>query len=275
MMHELVRVFDQRGQELSPCSFDKAQRLVAEGRARWRETQPPAIELARAVDLPIREPESKQEPTPEYAGQRVLLHICCGPCATYTVGRLRALGFAVTGFWYNPNIHPWQEHERRRESLVRFAEQVELPLVIQPGYEMPAFLRLVAGRERFRRRCAICYAMRLRAAAQQARAGGLDAFTTTLLISPYQEQELIRRIGEHLADKEGVRFYFEDFRKGWAERGRLTRQYDLYRQQYCGCVYSEWERYQGEACETYAPARLEPADLHAYFEEALEMLERL
>lgn len=271
MTQERVRVFDLRGQELAPCSMEKAQRLVAEGKARWREMEPPAIELTRAVDLPLREPE----PAPDYAGQRVLLHICCGPCATYTVSRLREQGFAVTGFWYNPNIHPWQEHERRRESLARFAEQVALPLVFQPGYEMPAFLRLVAGRERFRRRCAICYALRLRAVAQQARAEGFDAFTTTLLISPYQEQELIRRIGEYLAGREGVRFYFEDFRKGWAERGRLTRQYDLYRQQYCGCVYSEWERYQGESCETYAPARLEPADLHAYFEEALEMLERL
>ncbi|MBC7241120.1 MAG: epoxyqueuosine reductase QueH [Anaerolineae bacterium] len=223
--------------------------------------------------MPVR--PAKAEEGPHYAGQRVLLHICCGPCATYTVGRLRELGFQVTGFWYNPNIHPWQEHERRRESLAGFAEQVELPMLWQPGYEMPAFLRLVAGRERFRRRCAICYAIRLRAAAQQARADGFDAFTTTLLISPYQEQELIRRIGEHLAEREGVRFYFEDFRRGWAERGRLTRLYNLYRQQYCGCIYSEWERYQGEACETYAPARLEAADLHAYFEEALEMLERL
>lgn len=273
MIEERVRVFDEQGQELSPCSLTKAQRLVAEGRARWREAQPPAIELTRAVELPVR--PAKAEEGPHYAGQRVLLHICCGPCATYTVGRLRELGFQVTGFWYNPNIHPWQEHERRRESLAGFAEQVELPMLWQPGYEMPAFLRLVAGRERFRRRCAICYAIRLRAAAQQARADGFDAFTTTLLISPYQEQELIRRIGEHLAEREGVRFYFEDFRRGWAERGRLTRLYNLYRQQYCGCIYSEWERYQGEACETYAPARLEAADLHAYFEEALEMLERL
>lgn len=275
MIKERVRVFDERGQELSPCSMEKAQRLVSAGRARWRNAHPPAIELARTVDIVIPQSSADEQAQPGFAGQRVLLHICCGPCATYTVARLRDLGFVVTGFWYNPNIHPWQEHARRRESLASFADRVELPILWEPGYDMPAFLRLVAGREKFRRRCAVCYAMRLSAAARQARTEGFDAFTTTLLISPYQEQELIRRLGEHLAEREGVRFYFEDFRKGWAERGRLTRLYDLYRQQYCGCIYSEWERYQGENCETFAPARLEPADINAYFEETLEILNRL
>lgn len=173
----------------------------------------------------------------------ILLHICCGPCSTYTINRLREEGFAVTGYWYNPNIHPWQEHERRRESLVAFAEEVDLPMLWHERYEMPAFLRAVAGREKFRERCEICYRLRLSQTARMAHEKGFEAFTTTLLISPYQDQGMIRSIGEEVAAEQGVEFYFENFRRGWAERGRLTRQHGLYRQQYCGCIYSEWERY--------------------------------
>ena len=176
-------------------------------------------------------------------GKRILLHICCAPCATYPVQRLREEGFEVAGFWYNPNIHPWTEHERRRESLVAYAQAVGLPMIWHERYEMPLFLRAVAGHEKFGERCRICYRMRLERAAQVAAEGGFDAFTTTLLISPYQDQALIREIGEEAAAQRGVEFYFENFRRGWSERGRLTKEYDLYRQQYCGCIYSEWERY--------------------------------
>ena len=176
-------------------------------------------------------------------GKRILLHVCCGPCGTYPVNRLREEGFEVTGFWYNPNVHPWMEHERRRESLARYAEEVGLPVIWHPTYEMPRFLRNVAGQERFRERCRWCYRMRLMKTARVAVERGFDAFTTTLLISPYQDQDLIRTIGEAAAEQYEVPFYFENFRRGWSERGRLTREHDLYRQQYCGCIYSEWERY--------------------------------
>jgi hypothetical protein len=185
------------------------------------------------------------------------MHICCAPCATYPVARLRTQGYEVAGFWYNPNIHPFAEHEKRRESLVSYADAVQLPIIwaaqdaaalgaaascAAASYtDMPAFFRAVAGRERFRERCAVCYRMRLQRAAQQAREGGYDAFTTTLLISPYQDQNLICEIGETLAKEYGVAFYFENFRRGWAERGRLARNYGLYLQRYCGCLYSEWE----------------------------------
>jgi len=174
-------------------------------------------------------------------GRRLLLHICCGPCATYTVRRLREQAWDVTGLWFNPNIHPFSEHERRREALASFAEQVALPVQWEAGYEMPAFLRAVVGRERFRERCQICYRLRLERAAQVAAAGGYDAFSTTLLISPYQDQAGIRRIGEELGAAHGVAFYFENFRRGYAETPRLCATYGLYRQRYCGCLYSEWE----------------------------------
>lgn len=172
---------------------------------------------------------------------RLLLHICCAPCSTYTVGRLRELAFDVTGYWHNPNIHPFSEHERRRESLVSYAAQIDLPVIWEEGYEVVEFMRAISGREGFRERCKLCYQMRLERTARVAAREGFAAFTTTLLISPYQDQQAIKEIGERLAAAHHVGFYFENFRRGWAERGRLTRQYSLYSQRYCGCLYSEWE----------------------------------
>jgi len=235
-----VIVLDANGQELSPTTPEKAQRMLAQGKAKLVSEEPFVIQLPYAVELPK---PAKVEEGRVGEGKRILLHICCAPCATYTVARLREEGFEVTGFWYNPNIHPWTEHERRRESLARYAEAIELPVIWYERYEMPLFLRAVAGHERFGERCRICYRMRLERTAKVAVEGGFDAFTTTLLISPYQNQALIRRIGEELAAENGVKFHFENFRRGWSERGRLTKEYDLYRQQYCGCIYSEWERY--------------------------------
>ncbi len=175
------------------------------------------------------------------AGKRLLLHICCGPCATWSVLHLREAGWDVTGYWYNPNIHPFSEHERRRENLVSFAEQAGLSMVWDPGYEMPAFLRAVVGQEAFRERCKVCYWMRLERTARAAAAGGYDAFCTTLLISPYQDQAAIRRISDELGAVYGVPFYFENLRRGYAETPRLAKQFELYRQRYCGCMYSEYE----------------------------------
>jgi len=174
---------------------------------------------------------------------KMLLHICCGPCSTYTINRLREQDYNLTGLWYNPNVHPWQEHELRRESAARYAQTVGLEVIWAGPYDMPRFLRLVAGRERFRERCLLCYRMRLEWTARVAAERGFETFTTTLLVSPYQDQAALRAIGEEVGEQAGVPFYFENFRRGWAERGRLTREHNLYQQQYCGCIYSEWERY--------------------------------
>jgi len=232
-------VLDADGQQLSPTTIEKARKLIAQGGAKLVSEDPFTIQLTYSVELPPK-PEEVGRPG---EGKRILLHICCGPCSTYPIERLQEEGFQVTGFWYNPNIHPWQEHQRRWESAQKYAEIVNLPVIWYEKYEMPLYLRSVAGHERFRERCRICYRMRLEKTAQVAAEGGFDAFTTTLLISPYQDQALIRQIGEELAEEWGMEFYFENFRRGWSERGRLTREHDLYRQQYCGCIYSEWERY--------------------------------
>jgi len=237
-----VVVLDAEGRKLSPTTLEKAELLLAEGKAKLVSEEPFTIQLSYSVELPPKQEEVEKPGE----GKRILLHICCGPCGTYTIERLREEGFQVVGFWYNPNIHPWQEHQRRRESLRKYAEAVGLPVIWHEEYEMPLYLRAVAGHEKFRERCRICYRMRLEKTARVAAEGGFDAFTTTLLISPHQDQALLRQIGEEVAEEWGagaLEFYFENFRRGWLERGRLTREHDLYRQSYCGCIYSEWERY--------------------------------
>jgi predicted adenine nucleotide alpha hydrolase (AANH) superfamily ATPase len=232
-------VLDAKGRQLSSTSVDRARRLVERGQATLVRESPLTVQLVYAVEVP-----SQTKPRPEMPagqGQSILLHVCCAPCATYCVKRLRELAFVPTGYWYNPNIHPYTEHERRRETLVTYAAQIDLPVLWEPGYEMIAFLREVVGREQFRERCRHCYRMRLERTAQIAAREGLDAFTTTLLISPYQDQEIIRTLGQAFAERYGVSFFFENFRRGWAEHGQMVREHDLYSQRYCGCVYSEWE----------------------------------
>jgi len=173
--------------------------------------------------------------------KRILLHTCCGPCAIYTVNRLREQGFEVTGFWYNPNVHPFTEHRNRLQAMQTLAQAMDLPLIVSEGYEMIAYLRAVVGHEGDR--CGDCFRLRLSKTAAVAREKGFSAFTTTLLISPYQKHELLRQIGEEVAREQGVEFHYEDFRPGFRDSHRLSRELNLYHQKYCGCIYSEWERY--------------------------------
>lgn len=232
-------VLDAQGKELAPTDEGKARRLVETGRAVVVQEDPLTVRLNYPVDLPERfQPEADPHPG---VGKRILLHVCCAPCATYSAGRLRELGFGVTGFWYNPNIHPFSEHERRRETLARYAAQIDLPVIWEPGYDVVAFMHAIQGQETFRTRCRICYQVRLDRTAQAAAREGFDAFTTTLLISPYQDQKMIRTLGEQAADRWGVPFYFENFRRGWAAHFDMVHEFELYSQRYCGCIYSEWE----------------------------------
>jgi len=233
-----VIVLDASGKRLSPCSPEKAQRMLAEHRATLVSETPFTIQLPYTVQLKARSRAQTEKPG---EGKRLLLHICCGPCSTYPIKRLREQGFEVNGFWYNPNIHPFSEHEKRRECVRDYAEEISLPMIWWEGYEMPAYFRAVVGHETFGERCAICYRLRLERTAQLALQHGFDAFTTTLLISPYQQQTLIHSIGEELASTYNLEFYFENFRRGWCERGHIAREHHMYQQRYCGCVYSEWE----------------------------------
>jgi len=174
---------------------------------------------------------------------KILLHICCAPCALYPLKALEGKGYEVQGLWYNPNIHLYQEYCRRRDSLKDYAVRTNLPVIYNDEYGLREFICMV-GKGEGEDRCLTCYRLRLLRAAGIAKQENFDSFTTTLLSSPYQKHKLIRKIGEQVAEKAGVTFHYEDFRVGNKENIRLSKEIGLYRQQYCGCIYSEYERFK-------------------------------
>lgn len=172
---------------------------------------------------------------------KVLMHNCCGPCSTYSVKRLRELGYELAGFFYNPNIHPYKEFQRRKENFEKFAAAVDLPIIVRDDYNMEDFLKAVVGSSE--PRCHICYRMRLAETAKKAKELGFPAISSSLLISPYQLHDKIKEIGEAIAQEYGLKFIYEDFRPGYRESIQMSKDLDLYRQPYCGCIFSEKERY--------------------------------
>jgi predicted adenine nucleotide alpha hydrolase (AANH) superfamily ATPase len=172
---------------------------------------------------------------------KVLLHICCANCACYPVEELRRRGFEVRGLFFNPNIQPYTEYLRRREAVEQLATAVDLPVIYMDGYPLDEFLRRIVFREDHR--CRICYQWRLETAARVAKRGHYDRMTTTLLFSKHQQHQWISEIAEHEAAAKGTRFLYEDFRKGWQEGRQRSIDLGLYRQTYCGCIYSERDRY--------------------------------
>ncbi|MDT8419999.1 MAG: epoxyqueuosine reductase QueH [Desulfuromonadales bacterium] len=171
----------------------------------------------------------------------ILLHICCGNCAIYPVKVLREQNHEVTGYFHNHNIHPYQEFKRRLETTKEYADLVELPLLVDEEYRLETFLAEVAADPS--RRCSYCYRSRLTATARTAAESGYEAFTTTLLYSRYQQHAAIIEYGQQLATEFNLTFHYEDYREGWQEGIRISKELELYRQQYCGCIYSEKERY--------------------------------
>ena len=180
---------------------------------------------------------------------KLLLHICCGPCALYPIKELLNKKFdKVTGFFYNPNIHPPSEYKRRRDALLEAVSKTEFE-IIYPEYRMEEYFRKIfldEGRGQAclspTERCSLCWELRLSETANFAKGNGFDAFATTLLISPYQDHEKIKRIGEKIAGEKGVQFYYQDFRPGFKDGQEQAKKENLYRQKYCGCVFSELER---------------------------------
>jgi len=171
----------------------------------------------------------------------ILLHICCGPCAIYPVTQMKQDGINVSGYFYNPNIHPYREFKQRIQGVQQFAETTGLEIEIETKYGVTEYLRNVVFHEQAR--CPLCYSMRLEAAAQKAKDRGYDAFSTTLLYSKYQDHECIRKMGEAIGHKYQIIFYYQDFRTGWQQGIDKSIEMNLYRQAYCGCIYSEQERY--------------------------------
>lgn len=177
---------------------------------------------------------------------RLLLHVCCAPCSTACLEQLTE-AFQVTCFYYNPNIEPEAEFEHRLSELIRLTDEMPLqgvPEVIRGEYEHERFLELARGLEDVPEggeRCTRCYRLRLEKTAQAARDGGFDYFTTTLSVSPYKNAEKLNTIGATMAEAYGVPYLFSDFKKhdGYLRSIRLSAEYGLYRQDYCGCVYSK------------------------------------
>ena len=154
---------------------------------------------------------------------------------------MREEGLAVMGFYYRHNIHPYTECQKRQEALEVFAEQMDLKVIYQEGYDLEGFIQNVAFRES--ERCHYCYHDRLRSTALIAKRGKFDYYSSTLLYSKKQQHDLIRLMGESIGKSVGVPFLYQDFRPGWKEGIECSKEMGLYRQQYCGCIYSEKERY--------------------------------
>jgi predicted adenine nucleotide alpha hydrolase (AANH) superfamily ATPase len=172
---------------------------------------------------------------------KLLMHICCAPCSLYPLTVVRDRGIDVEGLWFNPNIHPYAEYKKRLETLKKLEGLWSLNVEYVDYYGLKEYLRNVVGNED--NRCEYCYSVRLEETAKKAKEINADAFTTSLLVSPFQKFDAIINIGRLMQDKYGVEFYAEDFRSGFNEGRRFSRELELYRQKYCGCIYSEMERY--------------------------------
>ena len=153
-----------------------------------------------------------------------MLHNCCAPCTTFIYKWLNENDFEIKGLFYNPNIKPPEEYEKRLMTMKRYAEAVGLKVIYQPNDIMAE-----SGN------CESCYRIRLRRTAGLAKDGGYDYFSTTLLISPYQKHDLLKEIGEEVGSEIGIDFYYQDFRVGYQESRQMAKEMNLYRQRYCGC----------------------------------------
>ncbi len=174
-------------------------------------------------------------------GTKVLLHVCCAPDASYGVRAMRER-FDVTGFFYNPNIHPGEEFRRRAQAVLDLQEKAPFPLVMGSGGECEweeAILGLEGEPERGRR-CEACIRLRLRETAGKAVALGMPAFGTVLTVSPRKDAAMVNRVGREEGERSGIRFVEADMKKGngYLESVRASRALGLYRQRYCGCRYS-------------------------------------
>lgn len=180
---------------------------------------------------------------------RVFLHCCCGPCALYPLQVLRREGFEVTGYFDNPNIHPYKEFQARLGSYRLMAETNGLRTQVDDRYGLELFMRSLKEKDegvyraKSDERCALCYKLRLDKTAAACREAGLKTFSTTLLVSPYQRHDLIRETGGDIAAAYGLTFLYRDFRPGFRQGQAMAREAGLYMQGYCGCVFSEYERY--------------------------------
>jgi predicted adenine nucleotide alpha hydrolase (AANH) superfamily ATPase len=176
----------------------------------------------------------------------ILLHICCAPCAIYPVDLLRKEAHQIAGLFYNPNIHPYSEFLKREAEVRKWAEESALN-VICGDYDIERWFDRVDFNGSRERRCPACWWMRMEKAGELAKENGFEAFTTTLLGSPYQDRAVIKSIGEDVAKRLELKFFDADFGKGFREAHDIARSKGIYCQNYCGCLFSEKERLEEKA----------------------------
>lgn len=172
----------------------------------------------------------------------ILLHICCAPCSIFPIDELRSQKHQIAGFFFNPNIQPYSEYLKRKEEVEKYSKEIGLN-VIYGDYEVSKYFEYVIYNEKgMDERCPICWWLRMQAAAKFAKENGFEAFTTTLLGSPYQDHEVIKSICEDMAQHIGLKFYYKDFRPGFKDAQEKARAKGIYIQNYCGCLFSEIEK---------------------------------
>lgn len=186
--------------------------------------------------------------------KKILVHMCCGPCSIMPVKTMLEGEFEVSGFFYNPNIQPRAEYEKRLEGTKEMARNMEIGLVVDEyynhdDYRAKDFFDAIPKNDKNKsnyadhgERCEICYDIRLEACVKSAKKHGFDAFTSSLLYSKYQNHEQIVELSKKLSKKYEIDFYYDDFRVGWGRGIKRSKKMGLYRQQYCGCVFSKAER---------------------------------
>lgn len=174
--------------------------------------------------------------------EKTLLHCCCAPCSLSCIDPLREEGIEPVALWYNPNIHPWTEYKARRDCLLEYAPTIGMEVRVWENYGLREFVENVASN--IDGRCAYCYGHRLHGAAKYAAEHGFSSFTSTLLASTYQNHEAIVAAAEAAAERYGVKFLYRDFRPYFRAGNQRARELGFYMQKYCGCVFSEQERYQ-------------------------------
>ena len=181
---------------------------------------------------------------------KLLIHTCCAPCSVYCIDALREEGLEPTVFWYNPNIHPYMEYRARRDCLRGYCELVKAEAVFHEEYGLDEFCRNVVSD--IPGRCVnYCYRKRIGETVRYAAKHGYDAFTTTLLVSPYQKHEELVEVCREFAALSGVEFIYRDFRVGFRKGQQKARELGLYMQKYCGCIFSEEERYRKQIERDY------------------------
>ncbi len=171
------------------------------------------------------------------------MHTCCAPCSVYCIDSLRSEGIEPTVFWFNPNIHPYMEYKARRDCLKDYVKSIGVHAIFHDEYGLDNFCKNVVSD--IPNRCVnYCYRARIGETVRYAKEHGFDAFTTTLLVSPYQRHEELKAVCEELAELAGIEFIYRDFRVGFREGQAKARELGMYMQKYCGCIFSEEDRYR-------------------------------